>query len=313
MKKLVLYLYTTGQPRKKQHLRDFGEGAAKHSVQVIHHTEPTYVEDSDYGMIFGFKARNNTHHKANEDVRLRLYDAHLKKNIFLMDSDVLQHYNIYDGRANVYHRYPYGSIYPNEANYFLNILDKHRWAGFNIPVKDYKEKRGSCILLLLNRGIRGFSSFGQNSFQWALKKIGQIKRYTDRPILIRPHNVMGKNMMSRQHDPNDDIFIKRIRDKYPEVEFTSWEQSTLEEDLKRSWVSISFTSTASAVSLIEGVPIFVDSPVSYMYEFSSGPLSSIEKPKFVDREPFYHKYSNSHWSKSEIIKGEYWNKIKDII
>lgn len=308
-KTLTIYIKTTGKPEKRNMLREFGQGAERHGVKVNYYEGYDY-QPSDYAIIFGFKARVKSNiwpnGKESVDLRLKLYDQHKDRNVFFMDSDVYQHFNrsLDPDKNIVYHRYPYKSIYPHEADYFLYDLDKERIKQFNIPMLDYR-KNGDHILLLLNRGLRGFSSFGLNSYEWAINTINELKKYTDRKFVVRPHNIISKN----DTDPKDAHFESILR-KMDKVRIVDRTKESIDENHKNAWASVSYTTTASAVSLAKGIPTFTTTNVSYLHEFSSGELKDIENPKLIDRTDLLHKYANSHWSLKEVKEGIFWDRIK---
>lgn len=302
--KLAVYINTTGKSLKQKHLYDFAEGARKHNVEVIENKSNFYEKGSTHGVIFAFKNKGNKSLKSSENARIRLYESYPDKTVFFIDSDVLCHYNAPLNKS--YLRYSYRSIYPNEADYFLQDLDYDKWKKFDLNMKDWKIQRGDKIVLLLNRGKRGFSAKGKNSFEWAFETIKEIRQYSDRHILIRPHNVNAKNF----YDPVDDEYKTKIFNTFKNVTIKYWEDCSLDDVLKQAWATVSFTTTSAAVSLLEGIPIFVTSDSSYVYDFRSGDLSSIETPHFIDRDNFKHKYANSHWSDKEIKDGIFWGKIK---
>ena len=304
--KLAVYVKTCSRPQKQVHLLNFAEGARRNGVDVIEDYSNVY-QPSDYGVIFGYKDEAKNTKKSSENARIVLYKSYPNKNVFFIDSDVLGHYNKPRNVSSL--RYSLKSIYPNEADYFLDDLDVSRWDKFNINMKDWRTNRGDKIILLLNRGKRGFSSKGLNSFRWAYETIRSLRDVSDRTIVLRPHNINNAKMF----DPEDEEWKQKIFKEFKNIEITFWEDQTLEQNLNQAWATVSYTSTASAVSLIEGIPTFVTGDHSYLKEYSAGNIVDIENPKFVDRESFKHKYSNSHWTNREIETGVFWRKISQYL
>ena len=87
-------------------------------------------------------------------------------------------------------------------------------------------------------------------------------------------------------------------------------KESIDDNHINAWASISYTTTASAVSLAKGIPTFTTTNVSYLNDFSSGELKDIENPKLVDRTDLLNKYANSHWSLQEVRDGIFCDKIK---
>jgi hypothetical protein len=281
---------------KREYIREFGLGIEKTGDKVYYHDKSNYVE-TDVAIIFAFKsaAVTNEMHKLRQSV----FDSQKNKKIFFIDSNVFKQYE-----KIIYHRYPFKSIFPHEAEYFIDKLDLDKWSQIKkdsqIDVKDYKQ--GDDILLLLNRGETGFSTQGNSAWDWAFETISQLKKYTDRKIKIRPHKI-NKNS-------NDTLKIKKIKDTFKDVEILTFEKESLLDSLKNTWACVLFSTTAGMPSLIEGVPIFVTSPTSVLYEMTSGNLENIESPKLHDRLSFLQKVSKQHWTQKEILNGSYWSLIK---
>ena len=131
------------------------------------------------------------------------------------------------------------------------------------------------------------------------------KRDTDRKIVIRPHKMFVRS--------NDNQKINDVNKNFKNVEIRPYENESIFDVLKNTWATVIFSTTAGLPSLIEGVPLFVTSETSMLYEMSSGNLSQIENPKLHDRLPFLIKNANRHWTQKEILEGTYWNTIRDYL
>ena len=67
----------------------------------------------------------------------------------------------------------------------------------NLTIKPWR-KEGKHICLFLNRGIGGFSTFGKPSYEWAKETVEEIRKYSDRPILIRSHRHADEHLYNRR-------------------------------------------------------------------------------------------------------------------
>jgi len=82
------------------------------------------------------------------------------------------------------------------------------------------------------------------------------------------------------------------------------------DDLKNAWACVTYTSTAGAVALMEGVPVFITHPACFYRLYGSGGLAQIENPTIPNRNTFMTYYANSHWNLQEVEDGHYWEKFK---
>ena len=302
MKTLRLYLKTTSG-YKQDLMRSFGIGAEKHGVKVDYFFESQFIP-SDYAMIFAYKSDDvgmPTH-----NLRQHVVDHKTDKQIFFIDSNVLRHYET----KTKYFRLPYKSIHPHEADFLRadeNSFDKvdQIKKDLGIELKPWR-KRGEHILLSLNRGSGGFSSFGRGCYDWAKEIIQRIRLYTDRPILIRSH----KHAKITDKLVEDRVHLEWIMQNIKNVKHTSLGETSLTDNLKNAWATVVFTTTSGAVSLVEGVPVFTTHPACFYRSFGSGDIAQIEEPNLPSRELFLAHYANAHWTQKEMEDGVFWDKFK---
>ena len=82
-------------------------------------------------------------------------------------------------------------------------------------------------------------------------------------------------------------------------------------DLKHCWSAVGYNSTPTAVSAIEGIPVYVQDPDrSWAKDVCYTDLSQIESPPCPDRACWITKIANIHWSNEEVQKGRLWSAIK---
>jgi hypothetical protein len=86
-------------------------------------------------------------------------------------------------------RYSYDGVFPNTGEYCDQAPDPDRWqtiqAQTGVRLEPWRVQ-GDHILLCLQRD-GGWSMAGWDVIDWAVKTIAEIRKYTDRPIRIRPH------------------------------------------------------------------------------------------------------------------------------
>ena len=300
MKTLIVY-QKTAVGYKRELLNSFGKGAEKHGIKVEYRIDDTY-KDSDYALVFAYRAQGMdipTHL-----FRERIYTSN--SNCFFIDSNVLKYYEKPELKM---FRLPFKSIHPHEAD-FLDIEEDTKKKAekikrdYKIDVKEWRTK-GNHILLSLNRGVGGFSSFGKPCYEWARETIQELRKYTDRPILIRSHNHVKVNENLEEDRKNLDWIMNNVKD----VRHTSLGISDIDDDLNNAWATVVFTTTSGAVSLLKGIPTFTLHPACFFHKFGSGNLSNIENPELPNRDDFLNHYANAHWSQKEMEDGTMFEKF----
>ena len=294
---LNIYLSTTGGG-KRDIMKAFGEGANRHGVEVCY-VDQHHYRKSDFAMIFAHKAEGTD--TPNHNFRQKVLDSH-NDNIFFVDSNVLKTYE----KDIRYFRFPQGSIHPHKANYMLDedtSRNDQIMKDLNLQIKPWR-KDGEHICLFLNRGIGGFSTFGKPCYEWARETVQEIRKHSDRPILIRSHKHAGENAQLIEDKKN----LHYILDNYKDVTHTQFGKTDIFDDLKNAWACVVHTSTSGAVAMLEGIPMFSTHEACFSHKWSAGSLSDIEKPMLKDRTYYITHYANAHWNLDEVRQGLLWRK-----
>ena len=294
---LNIYLSTTGGS-KRDIMKAFGQGASKHGVEVSYVDQHQYIK-SDFAMVFAYKSEGTD--SPNHRFRQEVVKSH-NDNIFFVDSNVLKAYE----KDVRYFRFPQGSIHPHEANYMIDGDTSRNNQVMNhmgIDIKPWR-KDGKHICLFLNRGIGGFSTFGKPCYEWAKETVEEIRKHSDRPILIRSHRHAGENAQLTKDKEN----LHEILKKHMNIKLTALGETDIHDDLKDAWACVVHTSTSGAVAMMEGIPMFSTHEACFSHKWSAGSLSDIEKPMLKDRTYYITHYANAHWNLDEVRKGLYWEK-----
>ena len=229
-------------------------------------------------------------------------------------------------------RIVYGNIYPDKAEYFNKNSPSDRWEkiskeyGVELkpwqpikPITPYFDR--GFIYVCGNRGSSGYSAFGKNAADWMIQKALKIMKVTKRSIILRQHPANRIPTYERDKRVLDEFAAQsngRVKIQSP----TAWYPDHI-ENIRDCHCVVVFTSTAAAPAIIEGKPIFVEHPSSYMYSMSSGSknnagphagIKNIEDPYLgVDRQQWLNDYAYAHWSIKELERGEYWKRIRSQI
>jgi hypothetical protein len=206
-----------------------------------------------------------------------------------------------------YHRYSFDGVFGNTGNYFGNNPDPLRWEKISkeldIKVKKWR-KNGKHILICCQRN-GGWSMKGTPVPDWLLTVINEIKKFSDREIIIRAHPG-DKRAMS---------YIKPLKGRIATKHKISTARN-ISEDLKDAWCTITYNSSPGVASAIEGIPVYVTDPkpdTSQSYEIANTSISNIESPNMPDRIEWLQKLAMCHWSKDELRTGEAWRHFRKFI
>lgn len=223
------------------------------------------------------------------------------KKSLVVDSNLF----LYVDKTNPWHylRYSFDGVFPTNGFYFDSDVDSNRWkkisSNLNLTIKEWRSA-GSHILICVQR-TGGWSMQGVNTVDWINNTINQIRKYSDRPIVVRTH-------------PGDKKINSMLNIKQRNTTISNNESLTY--DLKNCWASIVYNSSPSVASIIEGIPTFVTDPIpqnSQSYEVANYDLKDIENPKTPERQIWIEKISMCHWNFDELKSGEAWQFFKNYV
>jgi hypothetical protein len=151
---------------------------------------------------------------------------------------------------------------------------------------------------------KGWSMKGLDVQQWALSTIKEIRKYSDRPILVRAHP--GDKLAKNYLDPRNTI-IKNI----PGVQISPI-GTPVDKDLQQAWAVVNHNSSAIVGPLIKGYNCFTtDAESSQCAEVVNTNFSMIESPQQFDRQSWLERISMFHWKFSELEDGTCWSHMRN--
>ncbi len=226
-----------------------------------------------------------------------------RKHTLVVDSNLFN----YSDPANKdrYLRYSFDGVFPTTANYFWDEVDPNRWKQISrdqrISLKDWRTN-GNHILICTQRP-GGWSMGGLDVYQWLNNTISEIRRYSDRPIVVRSHPGAKGSKETAVSNNKQGLY-------------TVSSNSSIVDDFKNAHAVITYNSSPGVAAAIEGVPVFVTDPnprISQAFEVSNHNLSLIETPAMPERQSWIEKISMSHWNNEEAASGQAWQHIKKFI
>jgi hypothetical protein len=107
--------------------------------------------------------------------------------------------------------------------------------------------------MILCQRPKGWNMFGNNQEAWLDNMIENIRRHSQRPIMVRMHPGDGHRFKA----------IEKLQKRYgPSI--TISEHANIREALVNCWCTVGYNSTPNVVSAIEGIPGYVEDPDSQL-------------------------------------------------
>lgn len=207
------------------------------------------------------------------------------------------------GNTKSYLRFSLDDVFPTTGNYFTDRVDPSRWqqikTDLNFDLKPWRNK-GKHVLICLQRN-GGWSMGNLDVMQWCRQTIDTIRKYSDRPIVVRAH-------------PGDKKSRNYLRLNYPNVTISN--KPSILDDLHKCWATVTYNSSPGVASAIEGIPVFVTDPtpqISQAFDVANTDLSNIENPMMPERQLWIEKTSMSHYNFNDLKSGKAWAVIKEYI
>jgi len=298
MKTVVSYLAGVPSPHKSpqkiEMLKKFAEGVKRSGDNGIAHAGRNLI-DCDVAVLQGW-VHAESPSSQHLLLRKKVSENQKNKHTIIIDSNLFN----YRDKTSTYFRYSMDGIFPTTGNYFWSEPDPARWQQISrdlgITLTDWRS-RGSHILICTQRN-GGWSMQGLNVVSWLDETVKKLRKYTDRPIIVRGH-------------PGD-----KEAKKYLGKKTSTWSLSKNEsimDDFRNAWAVITYNSSPGVAASIEGIPAFVTDPnpmVSQAFDVANVGLENIENPELKDRRAWIEKIAMCHWKFEETSDGRAWHHMK---
>jgi hypothetical protein len=294
MNDVVVYLSSLNKQvpgRKVDTLTAFAEGAKRQGANVLIETRYVY-RPAKLAVILGWPSPIQT--TPNIKFRQELVDRQRQHNnhIMAIDANCFK-FNDPDSR---YLRYSINGVFYDTSEYANKNSDATRWnqisKDLNLTLNPWKSN-GEYILFLIQRD-GGWGMKGLNPVQWAQQKILEIRKYTNLPIVLRPHPGKIADL------------TPLVR---PGISISDSTKVSLLDDLSRSKAALVFNSSSGVASVLSGVPLWVDDSGSVCWDVSNKDVSQINNPIMYDRTQWIQDLAACHWTDEESRQGLVYNKF----
>jgi hypothetical protein len=307
--RVVSYINVVPLKNKSQEKSDlltkFIKGVNASGDTGIIHTGYNLV-DSDVAIIQGWqheRGKNAPHLQ----LRQQIIDTQISKKKFVCTAD--SNLFLYANKSNEpYHylRYSLNGVFPNTGIYFDKNTDPSRWDQIqrdtSIALQSQKTTGKNIVLFCQRNG--GWSMGSENVTDWVKSTVFKIRKYSDRPIVVRPHP--GDKQAAEYFNPKK-TSLRHLNN----VTISNFD-TPLEIDLKDAWCVVNHNSSSIVGPIIKGYPAFITDPIkSQCAEVTHHSFEFIENPKEFDRLSWLQRISMFHWKFSELEDGSAWKHIRN--
>jgi len=206
-----------------------------------------------------------------------------------------------------------------EGNFNNTNCPPDRWNKFvketGIKIKDWHSPGDNIILMGQKVGDSSLNKLhdqGKNFYDWVGEIISEIRKYSDRKIIIRPH---PRGMRAG----NKGAFW--ISKQYENVEVSQYVDvggaqggAGLQKDLDRAWCVVTYNSLSSVEAICEGIPTYAMEDGSMIWPIAQKKISKIENLNYnVDITQWCNDIAYTQWTSKEHGRGESWSHLKPVM
>lgn len=313
--KVKVFIESAGNFEERDILKNFYQGIKKNEntksdvfterLEVDWAIDESY-EHCDVAVIMGsWKDRNRTHHNTRNSV------VKSAPTFVVIETPFLGRVMFEKSKQ---HRIGVNGFLNHSGTFVHSKHDGERLKSLGIEWNGWSNNPdGHVVIMLQLPGDASLRSIDIYDFgRWAY---GKVRENTDRKIIIRTHPGHNPKGLDEVHRFISDIVT--TGDKNVEVR-VGGREATLEEDLKGSYCTVSYSSGSSIDSVLAGIPTIAVDPANFTYGISSNFIehidgNNIRKADEADVQQWLNNLSYSQWSVKEMGSGRVWRHLKPII
>ena len=259
------------------------------------------ISNVDVAVVQGF-VHPNSRNSSHLTLRKNVFESQQQrgKRSIIVDSNLF----LYADPVNTktFLRYSYDGIFPNTGEYCNDTPNPERWdilsRALGISLKPWKNGGRNILICCQRNG--GWSMNGKELLPWLINTIDQIKKYSDKQIVVRFH---PGDKRTKEHK----IELQKHRLRNVVISNT---ESILQE-FTHAHCIVNYNSSPAVAAAIEGVPAIVLDPVrSQAADVSHHSLDNIENLQEFDREVWAFKMAQMHWTLDELNNGTAWKHLR---
>lgn len=259
------------------------------------------------------KPKHTTSRRAATQGDLYQYILDSKKPFIVSESNPFRKYNGWT-------RFGWWSYKWTDANCNNDDVGSERWNVYEkstgITFKDWHSP-GDAILIMCQKEndsslINLYKDY-KTFYDWVIDIIKTVRKYSDRPIVVRPH---PKNEKRSSAAIQNHVLSKNIKGiSLSQNKSLGGNQggAALDKDLQNAYCVITYNSLSGVEAVEAGIPVFAMENGSMAYPVAHTDLSQIENLNYdIDLQEWKNKIAYTIWNKYEVQNGLCWDHLKGV-
>lgn len=223
-------------------------------------------------------------------------------------------------RNTKWRRYGWNHYGWTSGNFNNENVDDSRWKKFeketNTVIQPWNSPGDNIVIIGQKEGDSALNSLYtelgyDNFFDWVSDVISEIRKFSDRKIIIRPHpKNIARSVKRSKHIPENFKNVE-VSNYIPTGTYSGGE--SLDAELANAHCVITFSSNAGVDAVVKGIPVYALDKDSMVYPLSQGKLSSIENLNYnIPIDDWQNKIAYTFWNTEELESGETWAHLKPV-
>jgi hypothetical protein len=187
-----------------------------------------------------------------------------------------------------------------DADFANQEFDDKRWPLFKHELRPWNPTGDLIVICGQQDTSEQWNGLPKMS-NWIEQQIQEIRKYTTRPILVRPH---PRNIITF-----DENKFKNVKVRLPKRDFRTYDDTDFKETLEGTWAVVNHSSNPAMEAVMKGIPVFV-SKSSLCHDVGNIKLADINTPAMPNRLAWANKLAYTEWFEDEIEQGLPWARIR---
>lgn len=188
-----------------------------------------------------------------------------------------------------------------DADFANQTYDDKRWPLFNLELKPWKQTGNVIVICGQHHNSEQWKGLPK-LHNWVEQQIKVIRKYCDKPIVIRPHPRNSFNFDEKKYP--------YVRVNQPKRDHSTYDDTDFKKILRSTWAVINHSSNPAIEAVINGIPVFV-SESSLCHDVGNTNVADILYPAMPSRLNWANRIAYTEWTTEEIGQGLPWKRIRE--
>ena len=188
-----------------------------------------------------------------------------------------------------------------DADFANQIYDNKRWPLFKLELKPWQQTGNVIVICGQHHNSEQWKGLPKLN-SWAEQQIKIIRKYCDKPIVIRPHPRNPFNFDEKKYP--------HVRVNLPKRDHSTYDDTDFKKILRSTWAVVNHSSNPAIEAVINGIPVFV-SESSLCHDVGNTNVADILHPAMPARQNWANRMAYCEWTTEEIREGLPWRRIRE--